>query len=85
MSCTSTTVLRLTPIDVMNRLSHEPNIHTFPLNKHIHQRYLSLPEWNRVHSLQIDCDNEILLNVANKLYIFKLIKYWICKIHYVLF
>lgn len=59
MSCTSTTELRMTPTDVMNRLSREPDFHTFPFNKHIRQRYLSLPERNRVHSRQIDCDDEI--------------------------
>ena len=59
MSFTSTNKLRMTPTDVMNRLSCEPDFHIFPFNKHIRQRYLTLPERDRIHSRQIDCDEKI--------------------------
>jgi hypothetical protein len=49
----------MTPTDVMNRLSHEQDFHIFPFNKHIRQRYLTLPERNRVHSHPVDCDDDI--------------------------
>ena len=49
----------MTPTEVMNRLSREPDFHTSPFNKHIRQHYLILPERDRIHSHQIDCDDEI--------------------------
>ena len=56
----------MTSTHVMNRLSREPDFHTFPTNKHIRQRYLILPERDKIHSRQIDCDEEILTNVENR-------------------
>ena len=70
MSCTLTTEFRMTHTDVMNRLLREPDFHIFSFKKHIRQRYLTLPEQNRVHSRQIDYDDEIFFKRRKYIYIF---------------
>ena len=85
MSCTSITELRMTPTDVMNPLSDELDFHIFSFNKDICQRYLTILERNRVHSCQIDCDDEISSNVGNKFIHLYINEYWIYKILYILF